>query len=152
MLGTVTALRRYPVKSMMGEDVDASDVSYSGLAWERRLALVSRRTSKVTSAKYPRLWRDLLSVNQHIGPERSRTPEGVSTGTCVTVLCQDMVDTGRVGWLVRRRQAADSDADPPSGPRQWCRVGLARLRRRSARLRGLLAPLSAPFARSRLTG
>jgi uncharacterized protein YcbX len=113
MLGTVTALRRYPVKSMMGEDVDASDVSYSGLAWERRLALVSRRTSKVTSAKYPRLWRDLLSVNQHIGPERSRTPEGVSTGTCVTVLCQDMVDTGRVGWLVRRRQAADSDADPP---------------------------------------
>ena len=28
MLGTVTVLRRYPVKSMLGEDLDASDVSH----------------------------------------------------------------------------------------------------------------------------
>jgi uncharacterized protein YcbX len=27
VLGTVTALRRYPVKSMLGEDLAASDVS-----------------------------------------------------------------------------------------------------------------------------
>jgi hypothetical protein len=63
MLGTVTALRRYPVKSMLGEDVDASDVSRSGLARDRRLAVVSRRTGKVASAKYPRLWRDLLTLS-----------------------------------------------------------------------------------------
>lgn len=37
MLGTVTALRRYPVKSMLGEDLDASDVSHLGLARDRRL-------------------------------------------------------------------------------------------------------------------
>ena len=58
MLGTVTTLRRYPVKSMLGEDLDASDVSLRGLARDRRLAVVSRRTGKVASAKYPRLWRD----------------------------------------------------------------------------------------------
>ena len=63
MLGTVTVLRRYPVKSMLGEDLDASDVSPRGLARDRRLALVSRRTGKVASAKYPRLWRDLLTLS-----------------------------------------------------------------------------------------
>jgi uncharacterized protein YcbX len=63
MLGTVTSLRRYPVKSMLGEDLDASDVSRAGLAGDRRLAVVSRRTGKIASAKYPRLWRDLLTVS-----------------------------------------------------------------------------------------
>jgi uncharacterized protein YcbX len=63
MLGTVTALRRYPVKSMLGEDLDASDVTLAGLARDRRLAVVSRRTGKVASAKYPRLWRDLLTLS-----------------------------------------------------------------------------------------
>ncbi len=63
MLGTVTALRRYPVKSMLGEDLDAGDISRRGLAGDRRLAVVSRRTGKVASAKYPRLWRDLLTLS-----------------------------------------------------------------------------------------
>jgi uncharacterized protein len=63
MLGTVARLRRYPVKSMLGEDVDASDVTFTGLTRDRRLALVSRRTGKVASAKYPRLWRHLLALS-----------------------------------------------------------------------------------------
>ena len=63
MLGTVTILRRYPVKSMLGEDLDAAEVSRSGLARDRRLAVVSRRTGKVASAKYPRLWRDMLTLS-----------------------------------------------------------------------------------------
>jgi uncharacterized protein YcbX len=63
MLGTVTVLRRYPVKSMLGEDLDAAEVSRNGLARDRRLAVVSRRTGKVASAKYPRLWRDLLTLS-----------------------------------------------------------------------------------------
>jgi uncharacterized protein YcbX len=63
MLGTVTRLRRYPVKSMLGEDLEAGEVSLAGLAGDRRLAVVSRRTGKVASAKYPRLWRDLLTLS-----------------------------------------------------------------------------------------
>ena len=63
MLGTVATLRRYPVKSMLGEEVDASEVSLVGLARDRRLAVISRRTGKVASAKYPRLWRDLLTLS-----------------------------------------------------------------------------------------
>ena len=53
MLGTVTVLRRYPVKSMLGEDVDAGEVTFTGLAGDRRLAVVSRTTGKIASAKFP---------------------------------------------------------------------------------------------------
>lgn len=63
MLGTVAALRRYPVKSMLGEDVDASDVTFTGLVGDRQLAVVSRATGKIASAKFPRLWRDLLTLS-----------------------------------------------------------------------------------------
>ena len=63
MLGTVAALRRYPVKSMLGEDVDAGDVSFTGLVGDRQLAVVSRATGKIASAKFPRLWRDLLTLS-----------------------------------------------------------------------------------------
>jgi uncharacterized protein len=62
MLGTVTMLRRYPVKSMLGEDVPASDVTGRGLAHDRALALVHAETGKVASAKNPRLWRGLLKL------------------------------------------------------------------------------------------
>ncbi|HEU5389150.1 MAG TPA: MOSC N-terminal beta barrel domain-containing protein [Streptosporangiaceae bacterium] len=63
MLGTVTTLRRYPVKSMLGEDLQAGEVTRAGLAGDRRLAVVSRRTGKIASAKYPRLWRDMLTLS-----------------------------------------------------------------------------------------
>jgi len=82
MLGTVTALRRYPVKSMLGEDVDASDVTFTGLARDRRLAVLSRSTGKVASAKMPRLWRDLLTLSAAAddssanGAVRITLPEG----------------------------------------------------------------------------
>ena len=62
MLGTVAGLRRYPVKSMLGEDVDAGEVTFTGLSGDRRLAVVSRATGKIASAKFPRLWRDLLTM------------------------------------------------------------------------------------------
>jgi uncharacterized protein YcbX len=48
---------------MLGEDVAASDVTRTGLAGDRRLALVSRDTGKLASAKYPRLWRALLTLS-----------------------------------------------------------------------------------------
>ena len=78
MLGTVTVLRRYPVKSMLGEDLTEADVDGSGLARDRRLAVVSRRTGKVASAKYPRLWRDMLTLSAEAldGAARITLPGG----------------------------------------------------------------------------
>jgi uncharacterized protein len=63
MVGMVFKLRRYPVKSMLGQDVAVSTVTRTGLAGDRRLAVVSRTTGKIASAKYPRLWRDLLTLS-----------------------------------------------------------------------------------------
>ena len=83
MLGTVAVLRRYPVKSMLGEDVEAGDVTFTGLAGDRQLAVVSRATGKIASAKFPRLWRDLLTVSASAagdpaadGAVRITLPEG----------------------------------------------------------------------------
>ena len=72
-------LRRYPVKSMLGENVQASDVSFTGLARDRRLAVVSRTTGKLASAKFPRLWRDMLTLSataDEDGTVRIALPEG----------------------------------------------------------------------------
>jgi len=68
-LGTVTVLRRYPVKSMLGENLRACDVSGRGLAGDRVLALVHQQTGKVVSAKNPRLWRDMLRLAAAAGPD-----------------------------------------------------------------------------------
>jgi uncharacterized protein len=61
-LGTVATLRRYPVKSMLGESLAASEVTGRGLAGDRLMGLVHRETGKVASAKNPRLWRELLKL------------------------------------------------------------------------------------------
>jgi uncharacterized protein len=54
--GVVAALWRYPVKSMMGEELNASAVTERGLLGDRAFALVDRSDGKVASAKNPRKW------------------------------------------------------------------------------------------------
>ena len=58
----VTELWRYPVKSMRGERVEASEVGPTGLRGDRAYAVVDAETGKVGSAKHPRLWADLCHV------------------------------------------------------------------------------------------
>ncbi len=53
---TVTALWRYPVKSMLGEELDVATVDERGLAGDRAYALVDVETGNVVSAKNPRRW------------------------------------------------------------------------------------------------
>jgi MOSC domain-containing protein len=54
--GSVAALWRYPVKSMMGEELNSSDVTDRGLLGDRQFAVVDRATGKVGGAKNPRKW------------------------------------------------------------------------------------------------
>jgi uncharacterized protein YcbX len=58
--GSVLTLWRYPVKSMQGEELNASHVDDRGLFGDRALALVDVETGKVVSAKNPRKWPDLF--------------------------------------------------------------------------------------------
>ena len=59
-VGTVRALWRFPVKSMLGEELDAADLSEGGVVGDRAYALVDKETGKVASAKHAKLWPNLL--------------------------------------------------------------------------------------------
>src|SRR5918911_504751 len=55
-IGTVVSLWRYPVKSMLGEELNSSYVTERGLLGDRTYAVVDQKTGKVASAKNPRKW------------------------------------------------------------------------------------------------
>jgi uncharacterized protein YcbX len=55
-LGSVVSLWRYPIKSMMGEELNATEVTKRGLLWDRAYALVDRSDGKEATAKNPRKW------------------------------------------------------------------------------------------------
>src|SRR5207253_3966908 len=60
VLGSVVSLWRYPVKSMMGEELNASEVTRRGLLGDRAYALVDGVDGKIASAKNPRKWPQLF--------------------------------------------------------------------------------------------
>jgi uncharacterized protein YcbX len=60
VLGTIVSLWRYPVKSMLGEELNASEVTKSGLLGDRAYGLVDASDGKVASAKNPRKWPQLF--------------------------------------------------------------------------------------------
>src|SRR6266498_5268610 len=59
-VGSVVSLWQYPVKSMMGEELNASEVTERGLLGDRAYALVDSSDGKVASAKNPRKWSQLF--------------------------------------------------------------------------------------------
>ena len=59
-VGTVQALWRFPVKSMLGEELDSADLREGGIVGDRSYAIVDKETGKVASAKHSKLWPDLL--------------------------------------------------------------------------------------------
>jgi uncharacterized protein len=59
-VGTIAGLWRFPVKSMLGQELDAVDVAQGGIVGDRAFALVDLETGKVASAKHPKVWPDLL--------------------------------------------------------------------------------------------
>lgn len=62
-IGTIGAILRFPVKSMLGETLDEGLVTSYGLTGDRAHALIDVETGKIASAKQPNLWRDLLQYS-----------------------------------------------------------------------------------------
>jgi uncharacterized protein len=60
MRARIESLYRYPVKSMLGEEIDTTIVGERGLYGDRAYALVDQESGKVVSAKNPRRWRVLF--------------------------------------------------------------------------------------------
>lgn len=59
-VGSVTALWRFPVKSMLGERLQALEVTARGVLGDRAYALIDQDTGKVVSAKSVKLFPDLF--------------------------------------------------------------------------------------------
>ena len=84
--GKVVSIWRYPLKSMMGEELNSSYVAERGLLGDRTYALIDQETGKVASAKNPRKWGTLFDFHatfidplkdvENIPPIRITFPDG----------------------------------------------------------------------------
>jgi len=93
-IATVGSLWRYPVKSMMGEELNAAEVPERGLCGDRAYALVDRADGKVATAKNPRKWPHLFDFRAtFIDPPRGLRAAPIRItlpdGTMVTSEQQD---------------------------------------------------------------
>src|SRR5437899_1026860 len=74
-IGSVVSLWRYPVKSMMGEELNAVEVTDRGLLGDRAYALIDGSDGKAATAKNPRKWPRLFDFRAAFtGPFRPGTP------------------------------------------------------------------------------
>ena len=97
-VGSVVGLWRYPVKSMMGEELNAAEVTDRGLVGDRQFALLDAATGKVAGAKNPRKWGNFFDfraayveppkAGAELPPVRLTLPDG----TVVTSEQPDLAD------------------------------------------------------------
>ena len=59
--GSVASLWRYPVKSMLGEELSSTEVTEHGVLGDRAYALLDSADGKAATAKNPRKWPALFS-------------------------------------------------------------------------------------------
>jgi len=84
-VGSVAALWRYPVKSMMGEELNSSEVTDRGLLGDRQFAVVDRATGKVGGAKNPRKWGDFFDFRAAY----AEPPRAGATMSAVRIMLPD---------------------------------------------------------------
>lgn len=98
-IGAVASLWRYPVKSMIGEELQTAQVTDHGLLGDRAYALVDRADGKVATAKNPGKWPTLFACRatflesprsgEPLPPVRMTLPDG----TAVTSTQRDCNET-----------------------------------------------------------
>jgi uncharacterized protein YcbX len=86
-IGSVVSLWHYPVKSMMGEELNATEVTERGLLGDRAYAAVDSSDGKVATAKNPRKWPSLFDfratfiepprIGADVPPVRITLPDGI---------------------------------------------------------------------------
>jgi len=124
--GSVASLWRYPVKSMLGEQVTTASVDEWGLFGDRAYAVVDRTEGKVASAKNPRKWPRMFEFRAVLPhPAKPDTPVSITLPDG-TALSSDQADVDEIlsGVLGRpvtlrateraRHEAADPRGQKPS--------------------------------------
>jgi hypothetical protein len=89
--GSIASLHRYPVKSMMGEELNATRIGSKGIEGDRVFALLDPDTGKIASAKNPSKWPTLFQfraaftapLGDHgpLPPVRITFPDGSTIST-----------------------------------------------------------------------
>ncbi len=107
LVGEVEELWRYPVKSMMGEQLAATEVTESGLLGDRAFALRDTSDGKIATAKNPRKWPNLFdyeaaltgtaTVGKKLPPARITLPDGTTIST-------EQPDAGRILSAALKRE------------------------------------------------
>ncbi len=123
-LGSVVSLWRYPVKSMMGEELNTADLTERGLVGDRAYALLDSSTGKVASAKHPRKWPNLFDFRaafaepprngEKIPPVRIALPDGT-----ILTAGQREVDQALTAALGREVTLATAAPEKPSLEEYW---------------------------------
>ena len=123
-VGSVVSLWRYPVKSMMGEELNAAEVTDRGLVGDRAYALRDPSNGKIVSAKNPRKWAKLFDfraaflqpprAGAKIPPVRITLPNG-------EVVRSEQADLDKVLTLALGREVTFATAAPdaPSLEEYW---------------------------------
>lgn len=117
--GSVAALWRYPVKSMLGEELNDAEVTERGLLGDRQFAVLDTATGKVAGAKNPRKWGNFLDFSAayveppQLGLELPAVRLTLPDGTAVTSGQFDLPQIlsgvlGRAVALAEARQAGES--------------------------------------------
>jgi len=120
--GTVVGLWRYPVKSMMGEELNAAEITELGLLGDRQFALVDAATGKVAGAKNPRKWGNFFDFRAAYvePPEANATLPAVRltlpNGTALTTESENVDEVlssalGRAVELTQVRAEQESSAE-----------------------------------------
>ncbi len=117
LVGAVAGLWRFPVKSMLGEQLETVALTGRGLLGDRAYALIDVNSGKVASAKSVRLFPDLLrcraafveppQFNRELPPARITLPSGTSVNSDSSEV--DNVLSAYFRREVRLAQAAPDD-------------------------------------------
>jgi uncharacterized protein YcbX len=112
-VGSIVALWRYPVKSMMGEELNAAEVTRRGLVGDRRFAVIDASTGKVAGAKNPRKWGNFFDFRAaYVEPPKrgSKLPAVRLTLPDGTVVTSDQPDLTQILSSALGREIAFAEA------------------------------------------
>jgi hypothetical protein len=67
--GAIVSIWRFPIKSMLGEELNACEITSRGILGDRASALIDLADEKVASAKNPRKWSNLFDFRARYAVE-----------------------------------------------------------------------------------
>jgi uncharacterized protein len=80
LVGKISELWRYPVKTMQGELLETASITHKGLSGDRSFALVDKNSGRIISAKNPNKWKHVFnfSSSTFVSEEGSNSPPRIS--------------------------------------------------------------------------